>query len=250
MGIVIAMAGKGGTGKTTIAGLIIRIIKEKKIGSIIAIDADPNSNLGEILGIEVKENIGTILDDISAHPESVPGNMGKDAYIEYRVQTAIIEGDGFDILTMGRPEGPGCYCYVNNALRNAMSKLIKNYDFVIIDNEAGLEHLSRRTTREADSLVVVSDASVVGLRAAQRITELTSELKIKIKNKFLIVNRFEGVLDKDRIAELKLTYLGTLGLDNEIEKASIEDGSLMGLNEKNTSINNLRKLGEKIWHCN
>ena len=250
MGHVIAMAGKGGTGKTTIAALIVRIIKENKLGSILAVDADPNSNLAEVLGLETKESIGQILDEISAHPEVVPVNMGKDAFIEYRVQTAIVEGDGFDCLVMGRPEGPGCYCYVNNALRNVMAKLIKDYDFVIIDNEAGLEHLSRRTTRSADSLIVVTDASIVGLKAAKRITELTRELNIKIKKGFLVINRAYGKVDKEKVADLKLNYIGAIAVDPEIEEASLKGSSLMQLGKGNPSLNTLRKLGEDIWRCN
>ncbi len=250
MSCVIAMAGKGGTGKTTIAGLIIRIIREKKLGSILAIDADPNSNLGELLGVEVKESIGSILDDIGSHPEKVPASMGKDAFIEYRVQSAIEESEGFDLLTMGRPEGPGCYCYVNNALRNVMSKLINDYDFVIIDNEAGLEHLSRRTTRSADSLVVVSDASLAGLKAAKRIIELTRELKIKIKQGFLIINRFNGKAPQERMKDLGVKYLGAVPSDPQIEKISLSSGVLSDLKEKSISLQTLNKLGERIWQCN
>jgi len=248
MSCVIAMAGKGGTGKTTIASLIIRILKENKLGSIIAIDADPSSNLAEALGTESKESIGEILDEVACNPGIIPVNMGKDAYIEFRVQTAITEGDGFDLLTMGRPEGPGCYCYVNNVLRNCIAKIINNYNFVIIDNEAGLEHLSRRTTQEADSLLIISDPSTAGLKAAERISRLKDELGIKIRNEFLIINRFNGSIDKKKIGRLKAIYLGSLGLDKEIEEASAKNGCLADLNTNNISINTLRKLGEKIWH--
>lgn len=142
MGYVIAMAGKGGTGKTTIGALIAMIIKEKKLGSVLAVDADPNNNLAEALGMELKETAGEILDKVAAHPGRIPAGMPKERFIEYELQAAISEGDGIDLLTMGRPEGPGCYCYVNNVLRNIVAKLIKEYDYVIIDNEAGLEHLS------------------------------------------------------------------------------------------------------------
>lgn len=250
MGYVIAMAGKGGTGKTTLAALLTRILKDDKIGSILAIDADPNSNLAEALGLVARESIGQILDDISRHPEKVPLNMGKDAFIEYRVQGAIVEGDGFDLLTMGRPEGPGCYCYVNNALRNVMEKLIKDYDFTVIDNEAGLEHLSRRTSRKVDTLVVVSDASVVGLRAAKRIAELTRELNIKTKKECLIVNRHDKNIDEEKISDLKLDYIGFLPIDTQIQALSLKGDSLMGLKSDNIILVNLRKLGEKIWRCN
>lgn len=244
------MAGKGGTGKTTIAALLVRIIKEKKLGSLLAVDADPNHNLGELLGLEVKESIGGIIDDISVHPESVPVNMGKDAFIEYRTQAAIVEADGFDLLTMGRPEGPGCYCYVNNSLRKVMDKLIKDYDFVIIDNEAGLEHLSRRTTRRVDSLLVISDASSAGLRAAKRIVGLTRELNLKTKKEMLIINRYDANLEPGKIKDLELDYLGFLPLDQEIENAGRIGASLMTLPGANATINLLHKLGEKIWLCN
>ena len=216
MGYVIAMAGKGGTGKTTVAALIVRIIKEKKLGSILAVDADPNSNLAEALGLEAKETIGQILDDIAVHPEKIPVGIPKDRFIEYQVQTAIREGDGFDVLTMGRPEGPGCYCYVNNVLRNVMAKLIKDYDYVVIDNEAGLEHLSRRTTRNADALVVVSDATSVGLRAAKRISDLVKELNIKTKKELLIINRYNKEIEKEKIKSLGLNYLGFIPEDAQI----------------------------------
>ncbi len=244
------MAGKGGTGKTTVAALLVRIIKEKRLGSILAVDADPNNNLGELLGLEVKESIGCILDDISGNPQIVPLNMGKDAFIEYRVQQAVIEADGFDLLTMGRPEGPGCYCYVNNSLRNVMEKLVKDYDFVIIDNEAGLEHLSRRTTRRVDTLLVISDPSIVGMRAVKRITELTKELKIKTKKELLLINRSSSDIETDKIKDLNLDYLGYLPMDPEIESLSKLGPSLMSLNKDNITLNTLRKLGDKIWLCN
>jgi len=272
MGYVIAMAGKGGTGKTTVASLIVRIIKEKKLGSILAVDADPNNNLCEILGIELKETIGQILDDIALHPERIPAGMTKDRFIEFKVQTAIQEANGFDVLTMGRPEGPGCYCYVNNVLRNVMAKLIKDYDYIIIDNEAGLEHLSRRTTRSADTLIIVSDATPIGLKAACRISNLAKELNIKIKKEFLIINccdksrtfgdiqeliknlNISKVRDKDiekeKIKDLKFDFLGVVPQDNEIEKISLNGQSLLDLKEDAISLNTLRRLGEKIWLCN
>ncbi|MCX5704938.1 MAG: AAA family ATPase [Candidatus Omnitrophica bacterium] len=247
MGYVIAMAGKGGTGKTTIAALIVRLIRDLKLGTVLAIDADPSSNLAETLGIDSKATIGSILDDICAHPEKVPPSMGKDAFIEYQVQTAIAEGEGFDCLTMGRPEGPGCYCYVNNALRNSLGKLIKDYDYVVIDNEAGLEHLSRRTTRSADALVVVSNATQVGLIAAKRIRELIAELKIKTKKELLIINCADKDIEKDRIKDMKLDYLGFIPQDPTVEIASLNGSCLLKLTPESISLLALRKIGEPIW---
>jgi len=250
MGYVIAMAGKGGTGKTTLAALITRIIAEKKLGSVLAVDADPNSNLGEVMGVETKQTIGDILDEVAANPDKIPGGMTKDRFIEYEVQTAVAEGNGFDVLTMGKPEGPGCYCYVNNVLRGVMEKLIKDYNYVVIDNEAGLEHLSRRTTRSADALVVVSDATKVGLTSAKRINQLASELEIKIKKRFLLVNRHDKLITSDAIKDSGLEYLGNIPRDELIEKISLNGISLLKLEEDATSIGALKKLGEKIWQRN
>ena len=250
MGYTIAITGKGGTGKTTLAALIIRIIKERQLGSILAVDADPNSNLAEVLGIEVKETIGSILDEISAQPEKIPSGMPKDRFIEYRLQTGIAEGDRVDLLAMGRPEGAGCYCYVNNILRNIVGKLIKDYDYIVIDNEAGLEHLSRRTTRSADLLLVISDATLVGLRSAKRINELAEELKIKIKKRFLVINRYIDSIDKKVIQGLRLECAGNIPVDKNIAKASLNGNSLMELKNNSVSLTALRKIGEKLWQRN
>lgn len=250
MGKIIAMAGKGGTGKTTIAALIIRLIKEKKLGSVLAVDADPNSNLAEVLGVSASKSIGTILDDICANPETVPGGMTKERFIQHQVQAAIQEEDGFDLLAMGKPEGPGCYCYVNNVLRGVMVKLIKDYDYIVIDNEAGLEHLSRRTSRFADTLIVVTDATSVGLKSAKRIIELVKELKFEVNKSLLLVNRFKKDIDREKIRETGLEYLGNLPVDPEIEELSVEGRSIFELNTKAQVFGALNLLGERIWKHN
>ena len=246
MGYIIAVSGKGGTGKTTLAALITRVIKEKKLGSILAVDADPNSNLAEILGLQAKETIGGILDEIAAHPDKIPSGMPKDRFIEYRVQTAIQEAEGFDVLTMGRPEGPGCYCYVNNVLRNIVGKLIKDYDYIVIDNEAGLEHLSRRTTRSADALVVISDATKMGLKSAKRINELARELDIKTKKRLLIINQFNKELNTQITKESGLDYIGNIPQDKKILDISLNGNSLWELKDDAVSISALRKLQDKL----
>lgn len=248
MGYVIAIAGKGGTGKTTLAGLLVRLIKEKNLGSILAIDADPNSNLAEVLGVTVKESIGSILDEVAAGLDKIPAGMPKDRFIEYRISTAIQEGAGFDVLVMGRPEGPGCYCYVNNVLRNIVSKLIKDYAYIIIDNEAGLEHLSRRTSRAADTMVVISDATAVGLKAAERISTLVEEMQIKVRKKILLINRFNEKMDREKLKSLRLEYLGNIPEDPGIERLSLNGNSLMQLKDDSPALRALSALGEKIWH--
>ncbi|MFH1269834.1 MAG: AAA family ATPase [Candidatus Omnitrophota bacterium] len=247
MGYTIAIAGKGGTGKTTIAALIVRLLKEKKAGSILAVDADPNNNLAEGLGVELKETVGSILDDVCQHPENNLSGMSKDMFIEYRIQTSITEGDGFDVLAMGRPEGPGCYCYVNNLLRNITGRLTKNYDYVVIDNEAGFEHLSRRTTRACDVLLVVSDATAVGLKSAERISGLVKELNIKTDKALLVINRSDNAPPRDWIRKTGLGYIGTIPEDLGIAEISLKGSPLMALDDKAKSLDSLRTIGDSIW---
>ena len=249
MSFVIALAGKGGTGKTTIAALLARLLKENNCGPVLAVDADPNSNLAEALGLAQATTIGSIVDEVAAHPENIPAGMTKDRFVEYRVQSAITEGDGIDCLSMGRSEGPGCYCYVNNVLRGVMEDLIRDYRYVIIDNEAGLEHLSRRTTRRADALIVVADATLPGLRAASRISGLARELKIDIKNAYLLINR--GITDQamSLIKDIQLDYLGCLPFDQSVENISRNGGTLMEVLDSAPVIGALRQLGEKKWFC-
>jgi len=167
--------------------------------------------------------------------------------MEYRIQTAICEGEGFDVLTMGRPEGPGCYCYANNVLRNIVGKLIKDYDYVIIDNEAGLEHLSRRTTRSCDVLVVVSDATAVGLHSAKRINELASELDIKIKRRLLIINQQDTEADRESLQDSGLEYIGNIPKDFNIIRIAQDGGSFWELDKEAVSLKALWKLGDKLW---
>ncbi|MFH1191731.1 MAG: AAA family ATPase [Candidatus Omnitrophota bacterium] len=247
MGYVIALAGKGGTGKTTIAALIVRCLKEKKMGSILAIDADPNSNLGEVLGMLAGNNVGTILDNLSTALHPVPAGMTKERFIQHQVQAAIQEEEGFDLLSMGKPEGPGCYCYVNNVLRGLMARLINDYDYIVVDNEAGLEHLSRRTCRFADLLLVVSDASGVGLKSAKRIIELANILKFEVKKSFLLINRFNKDIQKDKIKETGLEHLGNLPLDPRIEDLSLRGGSVFDLKSDARILTLLNSWGGQIW---
>jgi len=250
MGKIIAMAGKGGSGKTTIAALIIRRIVEKKLGSVLAIDADPNSNLGEVLGVNAENNIGEILDHISEDPDKVPSGMAKERFIQHQLQSAVQEQEGFDLLTMGKPEGPGCYCYVNNVLRGLMTKLINDYDYIVIDNEAGLEHLSRWTTRFADLLIVISDASSIGLKSAKRIMELVKALKFKVEKSFLLVNRFNKNMQQEKIKDTGLDYLGNLPVDVQLEALSLDGKSIFDLKKDAQISVALNSLGEQIWKRN
>jgi len=233
-------------GKSTIASLIIRLLKEKKGGSILGVDADPNSNLGEFLGLVPERSIGDVLNEVAEHKDKIPAGMTKDRYIEYEVQTIIEEGEDFDILAMGRPEGPGCYCYVNNILRGICARLIKDYDYVVIDNEAGLEHLSRKIVAAADILLVVSDATPAGLRAAKRISDLAGELKIKAGKKFILVNRSSGPADREKLSALGLEFLGAVPDDAKVRDLSMKGEPLGELEKSSEAYAALNKLMEKI----
>ena len=177
----IAVAGKGGTGKTTVAALLIRYLVDNKKGSVLAIDADPSTNLNLALGVPLEETVGDIREETLQEVQggSSLSGMSKPDYLELRVNQAIVEEKGFDLLAMGRPEGPGCYCAANNMLRVCVDHLSKSYDYVVIDNEAGLEHLSRRTTRDVDLLLTVSDPTMRGIIAAGRAAKLIGELKTR-----------------------------------------------------------------------
>ena len=199
MTTTIALAGKGGTGKTTIAALLIRYLIEARNGSILAIDADPATNLNLVLGMEVERTVGDIregmldmVESSGALAGSMPGGMSKQEYLDYHIQMALTEGERVDLLVMGRPEGPGCYCAANQMLRVIVDRLEKQYDYVVIDNEAGMEHLSRRTTRDVDVLLLVTDPTQRGLIAAQRMREMVPELDIGVGHVYLVVNRLRG----------------------------------------------------------
>jgi len=192
----IALAGKGGTGKTTIAALLIRYLIEERQGSILAIDADPSSNLHLVLGMELGQTVGDIREEMArlvqssgALAGSMPGGMSKQDYLDYQIQMALVEDERVDLLAMGRPEGPGCYCAANQMLRVIVDRLAGNYDYVVIDNEAGMEHLSRRTTRDVDVLLLVTDPTQRGLIAAQHMAKMVPELDIGVGQVYLVINR-------------------------------------------------------------
>lgn len=230
MTTTIALAGKGGVGKTTIAGMVIKYLAQVKDGAILAIDADPSSNLNMVLGLDLEWTVGDIREDMlnqvktsltagGAAMGSLPGGVSKHEYLDYEIRSSMAEGAHFDLIAMGRSEGPGCYCAVNHNLREVVDNMSKNYRFVVIDNEAGMEHLSRRTTRDVDHLLIVTDPTQRGLIAAQRIAELRNELDIRIENAYLIVNRLTGEMPpalQASLEKLPIPLLGVVPADEQL----------------------------------
>jgi CO dehydrogenase maturation factor len=211
---------------------VFLVLLRRKEGPVLAVDADPNANLGEVLGIEVHNTIGGICDQALDSISKVPAGMTKEAYLEYHIQGALIEASGFDMLSMGRPEGAGCYCYVNNLVRKLMDRLLKNYPVIVMDNEAGLEHLSRRTTRKADLLLLISDSSLRGLKTTGHILKLVKELKLNIRNYGLIINRSRGDLSpqfNEYIKEQGLDLWGVIPHDEAIQKLDAQGIPLVNL---------------------
>jgi CO dehydrogenase maturation factor len=211
MAFVFALAGKGGTGKTSIAALTVKYLLEKRKGAVLAVDADSNSCLNEALGVEAHATIGRLREESLETIRSGagrPGGMSMEQLFDYQVQQSLVEAKGFDLMVMGRPEGPGCYCAANNIIRKYTDKLSETYAYVVIDNEAGMEHLSRRTTHKVDLLLIVSDPSVRGVKTAQRIEGLVRELNLDVARHAVIINRVQAEEGRE-LTE----FAGTLGLD-------------------------------------
>ncbi len=195
MSLTLAVAGKGGVGKTSFTALMIKSLIEAGKKQLIAIDADSNSNLHEVLGIQEPKSVGCVREETRKIGENIPGGMTRDRFMEYQIQASLEETKNFDFLSMGRPEGPGCYCMANNILRDIIAKLTSNYAYIVVDNEAGMEHLSRRTEQEVDHLFIISDPAPRSLRTIGRILELIDELGGRIKHKHLILSRVQNSLD-------------------------------------------------------
>lgn len=249
MNVKIALAGKGGTGKTTTGGLIIRSLIEKNKGTVLALDADPNSNLNEILGVEVTGTIGMIREDFKKEAPRITGGIYKDQLVEMNVHQALIEGKGFDLLVMGRGEGPGCYCYANNLFKKYIDILQGNYSYVVMDNEAGMEHLSRRTTSDVSFLMIISDPSPKGILTASRIRDLAGEMNINAEKVLLVVNRVSGKLDerlKNYIKEKNLELAGIIAEDDNIYEMDINEKTVFDIPQDSPALNEVRDLIKKV----
>lgn len=240
----IAVAGKGGTGKTSLAAFFIRLLLEEKKTPILAVDADPNTNFPDALGLSYSLSIADLREEVRDEKKLPPG-MSKFEYIDNRIQEIVTEGEGLDLLVMGKPEGRGCYCYVNDVLRQHLSKLQKNYQWIVMDNEAGMEHLSRRTTDDVDYLFLTTDTSAVGLRAAGRCLLTAKSIKLNIKKIYLIVNQVRSLLSDvfyEEIKKLKLDLVGTVPYNEEIIKFSEQDRPLLELPLDNPAFQAVKKI--------
>ena len=218
----IAVAGKGGVGKTTTCGMLIDYLCKKKNGPVLVVDADANSNLNEVLGVEVETSLGAIREEM-AQAElrgTIPADMTKADYADFKFNSAIVEEDDFDMLVMGRTQGKGCYCYVNGVLKTQVDKYAKNYSYIVMDNEAGLEHVARGTLPRVDTMLLISDCSRRGIQAVARIAEMVQEMNLNPAQMGLIVNRApSGVLDdgvKEEIEKHGLKLFGVLPHDDAV----------------------------------
>ena len=249
MSFNIAVAGKGGSGKTSLASLVIRYLMKKGAGPILAIDADPNANLGESLGLDIKQTVGSIIASFNEEKINIPPGMTKEAYLDFKLNETIVETKGLDLVTMGRGEGPDCYCYPNVLLRKFADTLSGNYAYMVMDNEAGMEHLSRRTTQDVDELLIISDHTVKGVRTIARIIELVDELKLVVKRQSVVINQVPEGLDP-RVAE-ELERLGiepaaTIPLDKEIVDYDIQMTPLLEMPDSSRAVKAIGDLMNKL----
>jgi CO dehydrogenase maturation factor len=242
----IAVSGKGGTGKTTLAGMILRFLLDQRKGPILAVDADSNANLHEVLGVEVRSTIGEARELMK---KDVPTGMTKDIWFEYKIQESLIESKGFDLIVMGRPEGPGCYCAANTLARKCIDLLTGNYRYIIIDNEAGMEHFSRLTTRDVDLLFIVSDPTRRGIMTAARIRDLIHQLDLRILRDVLVINRVQGEPDPNVFKEAENQHLelaGMIPVDELVYQYDLEGRPTFHLPVESESVQAARRIFEKI----
>lgn len=260
MTTTIALAGKGGVGKTTISGMVIKYLIQTQPGAVLAIDADPASNLNMVLGLELDWTVGEIREGMLAKVKeslgaggaamgTLSGGMSKRDYLNYEIQSAMAEGNRFDLIAMGRSEGPGCYCAVNHNLREVVDNISNNYRYVVIDNEAGMEHLSRRTTRDVDHLLIVSDPTQRGLVTAERIAGFRKDMDIHIENTHLILNRLSGDMPSaldERIKEIDVDFLGSIPSNQELMEFEFSGRPLVELSDDSPVFQSIKLMMEKI----
>ena len=254
MAHVIAVAGKGGVGKTTLTGLIIQYLGEKGKGPILAVDADANSNLNEVLGVKVESTLGDVREEVArsemANDNPIPAGMTKADYMEFKFDDALVEDDDFDLLVMGRTQGKGCYCFVNGLLQAQLQRLEKNYPYIIVDNEAGMEHISRGVLPSMQTAILVSDCSRRGVQAVGRIAELIKECDMHPSQVGLIINRAPGgVLNegtKEEIEKQGLQLLGVVPQDETVFEYDCDGTPTIQLPEDSPVKKAIRDIVDKL----
>jgi CO dehydrogenase maturation factor len=247
MAFSIALSGKGGTGKTTIAGMLIKYLVTTARTPILAVDADSNANLNEVIGLEFSNTIGNSREEMKKG--KVPSGMTKDVFIEMKLEQAIVEADGFDLVVMGQPEGAGCYCAANSLLTGFLERLTDNYPYIVMDNEAGMEHISRLTTKNVDVLLLVSDTSRRGLQAAIRINDLAKGLNIGVGKSYLIINQFKEALPDSALKlldESDLELAGTITEDKTVYEYDLKGRPTIEIPEDSQVVKDAFKIFEKI----
>jgi len=236
MSNIIAIAGKGGVGKTTVAALAVAALVRQGARPVLAVDADPNSCLDAVLGVAVENTVGRLREDVRNQAAAATG-MSKRELLELRIAESLVEGADCDLISMGRPEGPGCYCYANNLLRGVLGELAGQYPYVVIDNEAGLENLSRRIAPKVDTLILVADPSKRGLDTLLRLHDLALEMAVSYSRLILVVNRLRGPELPGAAFDLAAaTNAGQLvGLPEDAQLAALDEAgaSLLGLSPDN-----------------
>ena len=243
----IALAGKGGTGKTTVAGMLIKYLLKKDLTPILAVDADSNANLNEVLGLEVDETLGDARENMKKG--NVPSGMTKDIFISMKLEQAIVESDGYDLIVMGQPEGAGCYCAANSLLTNFLEKLTNNYPYIVMDNEAGMEHISRLTTKNVDLLLIVSDTSRRAVQAATRINQLAKSLNIGVSKSCLIINQAKNSPPDavfDMINEVGLELAGTIPEDDTVYEFDLNGRPTIEMPEGSKSVKAAFEIFERV----
>jgi len=233
----IALAGKGGTGKTTVAGMLIKYLVNKEKTPIIAVDADSNANLNEVLGLEVTETVGNAREEMKKG--IVPGGITKDVFMSMKLEQAVVEASDYDLIVMGQPEGQGCYCAANTLLTGFIERLTDNYPYLVMDNEAGMEHISRLTTKNVDILLIVSDTSRRGIQAAVRINDLAKNLSIGVGKTYLIVNQVKEELSGtvlEMLDKADLELAGTIPEDKTIYEYDLNGQPTIEISDDNRAI--------------
>ena len=247
MPVSIAMAGKGGTGKTTVSGMLIKYLVDQERSPVLAVDADANANLNEVLGLEVTDTLGNAREEMKKG--IVPSGMTKDVFMSMKLEEAIMEQEGFDLVVMGQPEGAGCYCAANTLLAGFLERLSGNYPYVVMDNEAGMEHLSRLTTKNVEVLLIVTDTSRRGLQAGLRIHKLTQDLNIGVGQSYIIINQAKSdpsEVVKEMIAEEGLELAGVIPDDEQVYEFDMDGRPTIEIDAGNPALQAAYAIFDRI----